>query len=120
MFDYAGRWINEEGNELIIRHFLKDRYIVRYIRRDGRLLFANKWKLFLFMFPFGRLGKVINEILTLNLEGPIGPTLSFKQLVDDKNRELLIIEIGPSLYDGYEDIMGIPCFIPLSPFRRKV
>ena len=40
--DFIGRWKNEEGNILIIRKFLKIRYLVRYIRKDGKLLLKNR------------------------------------------------------------------------------
>lgn len=117
MLNFVGKWQNEERNELYIRPFLKGRYLVKFVRKDGKLLLPNKIQLFLHMFPFGRLGKIIEDELVINLQGPMGPTLNLK-FNSEGGEEIILPEIGPSLYDGYEHVIGIPWLMPLSPFRK--
>jgi len=115
---FVGRWQNEEGNMLIIKPFWK-RCLVRYFRRDGKLLFWNRLKLFFHMFPIGRIGKLDNNELVISLCGVWGPWIHFRASVSEiDNTEILLPEIEPSINDGYENIMGIGWIQPLSPFRR--
>jgi len=117
--DFVGRWKNEEGNILIIRKFFRKRYLVRYIRKDGKLLLKNRIYLFVSMFPFGCLGKIEEEKLVVSLCGIWGPWIHFcPSLSEIDNAEILLPEIEPSINDGYEDIQGIEWLQPLSPFKR--
>ena len=117
--DFAGRWCNEEGNILVVRHLFKNRFLIRYIRKDGKLLLRNRIQLSINMFPFGRLGKTEREELVVSLCGIWGPWIHLcpsKSEID--NSETLIPSIEPSISDGWEDITGIGWLEPLSPFQR--
>jgi hypothetical protein len=116
---FTGYWCNEEGNILVIKPFFWKRYVVKYIRRDGKLLFGSRLKLFLHMFPIGRIGKLENGDLVVSLRGIWGPWLHLHRSyseIDDS--EILLPKIESSISDGWEDVVGIPWLQPLSPFHR--
>ena len=117
--DFVGRWCNEEGNILVIRRLFKARYLIRYIRKDGKLLLQNRIYLTISMFPFGCFGKIEGEDLVMSICGIWGPWIHFHPSVSEvDDTETLLPDIEPSINDGYEDIMGIGWLQPLSPFRR--
>ena len=115
---FVGQWRNKEGNILVIKSFRRNRYFVRYIRKDGKLLLWNRIKLFITMFPFGCLGQISGNDLLVDLGGPLGPALRLKQMLLEENKvEILVPKIVPSI-SGWEDVIGIPWLEPLSPFHR--
>lgn len=115
---FAGCWQNEEGNVLVIKPFGK-RFLVRFIRKDGKLLFWNRLRLFFHMFPVGRIGKIDGNKLVISLCGVWGPWIHFRPSVSEMNNvETLSPEIEPSINDGYENIIGIEWLQPLSTFKR--
>ena len=118
---FKGQWRNQEGNELFIRHLWGRKYLVKYVRKDGKLLFPNRMKLAICMFPFGCLGKLEDNDLNVSLGGgPFAPDLQLRPYKDLNNDiDMLLPEIIPSL-SGYEHVMRISWLEPLSPFFRVI
>jgi hypothetical protein len=118
--DFKGRWINTEGNVLVIKTFGRRYYRVKFIRKDNKLLLWNRIKLFISMFPFGCFGKKSGNDLLVDVGGPLGPALCLKPaLSENDGSEILLPEIVASISDGWEDVLGIAWLEPLSPFRKS-
>ena len=118
--EFAGRWVNDAGNLLIIWTTRRGRYRARFVRKDGRLPLWRRFLTRLLEKPaFGLYGTVRDEALEIEI-GPstFGRALRLKFLRDEGG-DLLSPEIVPSIVDLSDwQAPRVSWLEPLSLFRR--
>lgn len=115
--EFAGRWVNDAGNLLIIWTTRRDRYRARFVRKDGRFPLWRRFLVRLLEQPaFGLYGAVRDDALEIEI-GPstFGRALRLRFLRDDGG-DLLSPEIVLSIVDW--DTPRVSWLEPLSRFRR--
>ena len=121
--EFAGRWVNADGNLLIIRVTSRGRFRARFIRKDGRVSLRRRFWARLFEMPaFGLYGAVRDGALEIEIgPGVHGRALRLRSAGDEEG-DLLLPEIAPSIVDLDDWCRGeaprVSWLEPLSRFRR--
>ncbi len=121
--EFAGRWVNEQGNLLIIWTTRRGRYRARFVRRDGQVSVLRRFLARFWMPAFGLHGAVREGALEIEIGGGhFGRALRLR-FARDEGGDSLLPEIAPSIPDLDDWHLGeaprVPWLEPLSRFRRE-